>query len=283
MGKLNKDIPQEQRAFFKVFEEIAYRHEYSTVFDDYLTMIINFFANGEQQELRDQALKKYSDQEKQLFNEMFKAHIAIQNDKIITKGLKWYDSLGDIYQTISSSSKSSAMGQFFTPTTAVDFMAQIISPDDIGYQMISEPCAGSGRMVLAMHAIQTLNFYWAVDLDGICAKMTAINMCLHNAAGVVTHGNTLTLEYYKHYIITRVKVGDNYLPYLKIGNDEESNQHLFDIQNYAHMMRKVYLPKENLSKIEATETELSVIAPITEIQEIIKPTISITNEQLSLF
>ena len=239
MSKAIQDIPSEQRPFFKHFEKVAYRHQYSEVFDDYLTILINWFANGEQQAWRDQALAKYTPEEKAELNLMFKTHMQLNYDMIITKGEKWYDSLGDIYQTVTGNWKSSGMGQFFTPGNITDMMAAMVVGTDSPYSMVSEPCSGSGRMILSAHALQPLNYYHAIDLDLICAKMTAINMCLHNAAGVVTHGNSLTLTNYRHFIITRVRLDDtNYLPYLRVTEDHaEAANHLAWLREYCRIMR----------------------------------------------
>lgn len=264
MGNLSRDIPSEQRAFFKVFERIAYRHQYSEVFDDYLTMLINWFANGEQQEMRDRAMKKYPEEEKKLFNEMYEAHVHLFHEQIITKGYKWYDPLGDFYQTISSNYKASAMGQFFTPACMCDMMAEMLIDKNKTFQMISDPCVGSGRMLLAAHALQPMNYYWAIDIDPMCAKMAAINMCMHNACGLVTQGDTLRLEYRTSYSIERVQVGENYLPYLKVLDNEKANEFLTGIQELCRIMNG--RPRETNSK------------PIKEIEKI-----SVTTEQLNLF
>lgn len=239
MGKLSTEIPVEQRPFIKIFEQVAYRHQYVSVFDDYLTMLINFFANGEMQEMRDAALAKYSKEEKTLFNQMFQEHIKLQEEMIIKKGNKWYDGLGDIYQTVSSSSKSSAMGQFFTPAHVVDFMALVLGLDTDGFNMVSEPCSGSGRMVLSVHALNPTNYFWAADLDNMCFKMTAINMCLHNAAGVVSWGNTLSYNYHKHYKITRIQIADTvFVPYLKEVDDFTAKMELTGLAEYCRIMKK---------------------------------------------
>lgn len=240
MGKLSQDIPAEQRPFFKHFEKVAYRHNYSEVFDDYLTMMINWFANGTQQEWRDQALKKYTAEEKAELNLMFEAHIRLFEEMIIKREYRWYDALGDIYQTITSNWKASGMGQFFTPMPVVEIMAQIVISDDcLPYSMVSEPACGSGRMVLAAHVMQPLNYYHAVDLDLLCAKMTALNMCFHNAAGVVSHCNTLSLEEFRHFIITRVQVNETtFVPLITVTeNHKEAHEHLWGLSEFCRIMQ----------------------------------------------
>lgn len=238
MGNLSQDIKPEQRPFFKVFEKIAYRHQYSEVFDDYLTMMVNWFANGvdETRQRRDQALAKYTPDEKQLFNEMMKEHMQLMYKKTVEHGDKWYDSLGDFYQTITSNWKSSAMGQFFTPESVVDMLVALTAHAE-PYQMVSDPACGSGRMLLATHALQPLNYYHGIDLDAMCVKMTVVNMCLHNCSGVVSHGNTLTMEYYGAYFIDRVQTKAGWLPIVKVVSQEQGMRILDGLREYCRIMR----------------------------------------------
>jgi type I restriction enzyme M protein len=74
---------------------------------------------------------------------------------------------------------------------------------------INEPCAGSGRMILASNQIAKGNYFIAQDLDAICCKMTAINMCMHEVRGEVHNMDTLRIadlrmsysvnyDFYKH-------------------------------------------------------------------------------------
>lgn len=279
MGKAISDVPSKCRPWFKVFEQIAYRWQYSEVFDDYLTMLMNWFANGTMIEERDGALKKYDAKEKALFNELYVEHVKLMNEMVVVRGYKWYDALGDIYQAISSSSKSSAMGQFFTPSSLTNFMAAIVGVDDSPYHFMNEPCCGSGRMILSAHAIQPLNYYWAIDLDKMCVKMTAINMCFHNAAGVVTHGNALWIEQtnYSHYIIDRVQLDETtFVPLIKKVDYVEAMDWLRYLDWYTTIMKgQPYTPPE------ARPKQMPMIAP--ERIEAVKGKIQKNESQLSLF
>lgn len=239
MSKMKQDVPVEQRPFFEHMERIGQRHDYGTVFDDYLTMMINFWANGEQEQWRDDALKKYSAAEKQEMNLMFQAHVRLMDKMVVTDGYSWYDSLGEIYMTIISNWKASGMGQFFTPDSVVNMMAAITFPGLDDYSLIGEPACGSGRMILAAHARNTLCYYHATDLDSMCAKMTAINMCFHNMVGVVNQANTLSLEWYKGYIIERVQLNETtFIPYLRVVHEEkEIKEHWIYVTEYCRIMK----------------------------------------------
>ena len=67
-------------------------------------------------------------------------------------------------------------------------MTQIVNPSKSdGVCHILDPACGSGRMGLAAAAHcmakQTPSYVCMVDLDSICTKMTAVNMCLNGVVG----------------------------------------------------------------------------------------------------
>lgn len=286
MGNLIRDIAPEQRDFFKVFEKIAYRHQYSEVFDDYLTMMLNWFADGvdETRQRRDQALAKYTPEEKQLFNVMMQEHMKVMHSRIVDHGEKWYDSLGDFYQTITSNYKSSAMGQFFTPDCICDMMATMnIGPEP--YRTISDCACGSGRMLLAAHALQPLNFYHATDLDGMCVKMTILNFCLHNASGLVVHGNTLSMEVYQYYFIDRVQTEAGILPIVKLVTEKKANEIWWGITEFCRIMRKEQRPQLfNPEKMaEIVESFPSSIRETNDKPLTVMADVKLKPEQLTLF
>jgi type I restriction enzyme M protein len=69
----------------------------------------------------------------------------------------------------------------------------VIEKDNFG-QTINEPCSGSGRMVLAANQVTKGNYYVCEDLDPICCKMTAINLCFHEIRGEVHCHDTLKMD-----------------------------------------------------------------------------------------
>lgn len=178
------DIPSELRQFNKIFERIAYRWDYSTVFDDYLTYCIEVFDLDKTGEPVQQMKKKYGELY-EVFIELFHEHIQVMHKMLQVEG--WYDLLGTFYENLRSRSKASALGQFFTPKPICDFMAGINGvEDEKGKWMRINDCAcGSGRTLLAWQAVAPGNFLYGEDLDPMCAKMCAINLTIHAAVGQV--------------------------------------------------------------------------------------------------
>jgi type I restriction enzyme M protein len=67
---------------------------------------------------------------------------------------------------------------------------------------ISDPCCGSGRLILASNNFTPGNYFVAQDLDHICVKMACINLAMHGIKAEVHHMNTLGQEKpYNSYII----------------------------------------------------------------------------------
>lgn len=178
-----RDVPQELRDFNSLFFEFQHRHELSRVFDDLLTIIICCMGRGSNEDLYFETIKKYNSKEldsfARLFAELMKIYIKAKKDG------EWCDPLGEFYELLASNYKKSSFGQFFTPKSICSIMAQImINTEEWGLN-INEPCSGSGRMVLASNQQAKGNYYVCEDLDPICCKMTAINLCFHEIRGEV--------------------------------------------------------------------------------------------------
>lgn len=191
MGVTIRDIPSELKSFWKLFEKLAYRWDYSHIFNDYIDMAINFFKDVEV--IDNSFLNKYSAEEKEIFNSMFREMVATY-DRMITNDTAWYDFFGNLYMIIASNGKQSAFGQFFTPVTIVEAIIVMQSFGDLRGKgvKVSDPACGSGRFLLAFHAKNPGNYCFAEDLDPICAKMSAINMMFHGCEGeVVCHDSIM--------------------------------------------------------------------------------------------
>lgn len=185
------DVPHELRDFNNVFEMISRRWDYSRVFDDFLTITLNFFRPLPQKLER----PNYERDDLDRFNELLRLFFVAMQGGIEKHG--WYDALGIYYQVLSSRSKKSCMGQFFTPVALCDMTARMnITKGDTG-KIVNDPACGSGRMLLASHVYNLGNFHFGEDLDPVCCKMTAINFVIHGVQGEVVNMNSLSRESYR--------------------------------------------------------------------------------------
>lgn len=166
------DFKPELRPFFDLFRQLAYRHDYSRVFHDFLTICLTqFTAPGLMEYEHAQAVAPYSKEERALFGPMMREYITVtahqlgayprnpktksagelalfeglaramgRNADMVVDGepiragdIPWYDFLGDFYMEICQGGyRSKAMGQFFTPEHICDLMARITTTNDDG-------------------------------------------------------------------------------------------------------------------------------------------------------
>lgn len=181
---LAQEVPKELKQFATVMDKLAYRNvSYSDVFSDMLDYMIACFLTTGDKERAEQLQKKY-EQDYGLFDELLKEYLFCLNH-VLSGNRNWYDGLGILYETISSRWKSSALGQFFTPTSLVDVMTLItLGEDEQGFgKRVLDNCCGSGRMLISAHAHAPGNYQFGCDIDPICTKMSAINMMLHGCVG----------------------------------------------------------------------------------------------------
>ncbi len=110
--------------------------------------------------------------------------------------------LGDIYQEWNAGHKIS--GQYFTPKHLAAMIAQMTIDKKLVKKKkgvnISDPACGAGIMLIeACKQIPLAKIkdclFVGQDIDPVCAKMCALNLCLFNLNGYVIQGNTLLLEH----------------------------------------------------------------------------------------
>ena len=183
------DVPQYLREFNSLFSFIGYKHDIARVFDDFLTLVICCLARQTQEDWYLQTIRKYDEDEINNFPKLL-GQLFIIYDKAISAG-DWIDPLGDYYQELAGKYKKQGFGEFFTPKSLCDMMAQItVNKNDFG-NTINDCAAGSGRTLLASNNVCKGNYYIAQDIDHMCVKMCCINMAMHGIKGEVLHMDTL--------------------------------------------------------------------------------------------
>lgn len=194
------DIPPYLREFNSLFSFVLYRHDASRVFDDFLTLVICCLARQTQEEWYLQTIRKYSEDEIKRFPKLL-GQLFIIYDRAIKDG-DWIDPLGDFYESLAGRYKKQGFGQFFTPKSICDLMAELTTPRNEYGNNCNDCAAGSGRTLLAMNKVCKGNFYYAEDIDHMCVKMCCINMAIHGLKGEVRHMDTLRNNApWNHYII----------------------------------------------------------------------------------
>lgn len=120
----------------------------------------------------------------------------------------WCDPLGDCFMELIKG-VAKYRGQYFTPVGLCTLMADITTelvPSKEKYpcgvygfrELVGDPTCGSGRNLLAVKATfdkaseEDQPYFIGEDIDTLCCKMTAINMCVHGCYGEVICHDTLT-------------------------------------------------------------------------------------------
>lgn len=124
-----------------------------------------------------------------------------------------WDTLGGIYeQNFQSSSKASNLGQFFTPESISNLCAEIVQNRIAGSDGVcvhSDPCCGSGRMIIGSYnkcnRFQR-NFFHAGDIDMSSVNMCALNFMINGMVGIVERRDALSGKFYGGYIVNACKV-----------------------------------------------------------------------------
>lgn len=194
-------LSPELRGFETQFSRIVSvtHHDTLRVFDDFLTYIIGMFSV----EPNPNPSWVYKKEHNVMFYDLMREWLEVQKAQIAKKG--WYDTFGDFFMACVGHTSRQYRGQFFTPEHICDFMARVtISGNEenkpmavcggFGKREIVNDCAcGSARLLLAAHAVncekgKRPSYFVAEDIDRMCCKMSAINLCVHGCFGeVVCH------------------------------------------------------------------------------------------------
>lgn len=116
------------------------------------------------------------------------------------------DYLGRVYEEQAVTNHYA--GQFFTPESLTELMAQITMPDELpDTAIVNDPACGSGRMLIAGIRRNRRATFLGTDTDLTCVHMTALNCLVRNANTYVIHGNSLTLATHGGFYVRRTWAG----------------------------------------------------------------------------
>lgn len=197
--------------FLTLFDGLSQSHGRVEVFRDFLDVFLYVLSCGYCREDYIRVCNMYDGQEIRVFMQMVQA-VADHSEG-------FSDVLGDIFMEYISHGHN---GQFFTPQHVSDLMAEVTCGGIRPGQSVYDPTCGSGRMLLS--AVRRLNrtapngriFCYGSDIDLTCVKMTAINMLMNSIPGEVAWMNTLMMEHWRSYRTGLVRIGNVWLPTLKV-------------------------------------------------------------------
>lgn len=187
------------KKFNSLLERLARSRGIRTVFIDLVDAVLFGLIINDGGGFARNPINDYSEAEKEDFTALM-----IELGAIMDCGM--HDALGDIFMEYLSYGKN---GQFFTPQPLCDAMSIMTMIDVKDGQTVLDCACGSGRMLLAAAKINRNLIFYAADVDLLCTKMTALNLCLNSLRGEVANMNALSMEHYGSFFI-------DYEPILKI-------------------------------------------------------------------
>lgn len=197
-----------ERNFKKVFETIDYSKNRYEVFCDWglcsalsFSQVCNFNKDRENRYLK--IINKYNEEDRKKFSEL----LAITAEAfMIGNDPNFEDFLGNIYMICGFG--SSAQGQFFTPYSVCQAMAQIQGIPEKGKIITVHDCAvGGGALPIAYAEHLYMNdinyqrdmLLLAMDVSINSCAMCMIQCSLLGIPAIITHGNSLTLETWEEW------------------------------------------------------------------------------------
>ena len=192
------------KAFISLFNETAWYHRRSKVFEDFVSCSVIALENRLcfNQKREDKYLQTVKGYEKTDVSRMAQLLTLVSTSMMD----QFNDFLGKVFMQLDLGDKY--RGQFFTPWDVSRMMAQISLGDvdtvfkDKPFITLAEPACGAGCMVLAYADVLNKAGYlshhhmWvsATDIDPLAAGMAYIQLSLSGVAGEVVIGNSLHNE-----------------------------------------------------------------------------------------
>lgn len=194
---------ERDNAFIKAIDEICkdQGRTFANAFEDWLDFMLAVFCgnpNDRQKQLHEEARQK-----PELWSACwtaFRLYGEAAED--------YHDPFGAPFMERISHGQN---GQFFTPEHICTLMAETV---DTASDTISDPCCGSGRLLLAGLKTARANGkepeIVACDLTSLCSRMTLMNLLINTAHGCVMCGDSLaaTTDGFTFYRIDNIRRSD---------------------------------------------------------------------------
>lgn len=211
-------------------------HRPRTVFEDWLDTLLYALAGDEEHycDLVEQYDTDHEDGERDidLFVDAF-AQLQLGVEQTHA------ELLGGVY--IGLGERDEALAQHFTPENVAGMAAGLAMPvsnvdesdhDEDDARRVLDPACGSGRMLIAALNEDRESVCIGVDIDPLCAKMTALNLCMFNANGYVLQGDGILDNYERAWKIRRTPLGGRNREIdpdsVRLGASQSSQQSLSD-------------------------------------------------------
>ena len=168
-----------------------------------------FYRSDEIEQRYLNTVKQYTKEQAEEFSKLLALLVMALEEK-------HQDFLGQVYMQLNLGNV--ANGQFFTPYNVSKMMSKICFVDiekqleEKDFITLSEPCCGSGGMIIAYaetlkehgYNYQYQLFVEAIDIDEMCFMMAYIQLSLLGVGAKVIHGDSLTLNFHRCFILRSI-------------------------------------------------------------------------------
>ena len=210
----SRSPPTWQKEIARQVADLGYRHSHWQVFADFVEMAAIAISNAVDLPARAAREKRYMEVVGRYKPDEAAKFLHMFGMLTMALEIEMADVLGRTFHDLELHNRWS--GQFFSPYPICRMIAKMIvgNREELegriakrGYLTASEPCCGSGAMVIALaHEIRELGFNYqkhlhvtAVDVDPKCVHMTYLQLSLLHVPAIVIHGNSLRLEEFGHW------------------------------------------------------------------------------------
>lgn len=170
------------KALHRQLQKLTPKYTGFQLFSDFLILSRCALAGGTMEREYLETMRKYGKHEALVFPRAF-------GELVIAMERERKDVLGDYYTGAITHGEH---GQFYTPENICEMMARIVEPRT--GSTVSDPCCGSGRMLLASAEVNRRCTFHGQDIDFRCVEMCTLNLALCGLSGFIVWGDSLAKE-----------------------------------------------------------------------------------------
>ena len=197
------------KEFTSKLEALDRSKNIATVFKDFLTLSMcslaqPFYRSQDIEQRYKYTISNYNKEQAEEFSKLLAFLVCGLEEQ-------HFDFLGQVFSILNLG--NAAKGQFFTPYHVSKMMAEINFVElekhlkEKDFITLSEPCCGSGGMIIAYaetmknrgYNYQHQLYVEAVDIDELCFKMAYIQLALLGIPAKVIRGDSLAMRYFEVY------------------------------------------------------------------------------------
>lgn len=221
---MKEELTQARKDFENELNRLALRNSHATVFNNFLDYALWVFNLNKTNDETDAMQKQIGEESADNYARMLMAFSILADNR----GEGFHDALGDLFMEYVSHGNN---GQYFTPDPICEMMSQITQgdPTELAGKSVCDLACGSGRMLLAAgkraadKGVRNVRFFGS-DIDPMCCKMAVLNMLINTMCGEIAHMDTLRMEHWKSWHISRILLDNGYwVPTYRVSGPGETD------------------------------------------------------------